>query len=125
MKKKTKKVVAEEKTNDLKTVSQSDKHYIWENSSIKSLNELSKDTGLTIGQVEDILKSTDVDHEPIVDPSQKKAKAVRRFLTGEGYVAMTPAQANLDNLVFEENLNKKNDDFEKRYGKCVERRPIK
>lgn len=125
MKNKTKKVVVEEKTNDLKTASQSDKHYIWENSSIKSSSELSKDTGLTIGQVEDILKSTDVDHEPIVDPSQKKAKAIRRFLTGEGYVAMTPAQANLDNLVFEENLNKKNDDFEKRYGKCVERRPIK
>ncbi len=124
MKKKTKKTIVEEKTNDLKTPSQSDKHYIWENSSIKSPSELSKDTGLTIGQVEDILKSTDVDHEPIVDPSQKKAKAVRRFLTGEGYVAMTPAQANLDNLVFEDNLNKKNDDFEKRYGKCVERRPI-
>lgn len=119
----TKKVKQTEEVK-LKTASQSDKHYIWENSSIKSVNELSQDTGLTVGQVNDILKSTEVDHEPIVDPSEKKAKTIRRFLTKDGSVAMTPAQANLDNLVFEENLAKQNDNFTKRYGQCIERRPI-
>ena len=115
----------QEVKNTQRTASASDKHYIWEHATSKTPAELAKFTGLTEMQVDAILRSTDVDFEPVVEHSEQKAKQIRRFLAENGSVVMTPAQANLDNLVFEENLvNKKRNDFERKYGKCVEYRPI-
>lgn len=112
-------------TNKTRIASASDKHYIWEHANSKTPAELAKFTGLTELQVEAILRSTDIDYEPVIESSEQKAKQIRRFLTDKGSVLMTPAQANLDNLVFEDNLvNNKRNDFEKKYGKCVEFRPI-
>ena len=79
-KKKTKEPVkVSQPTN--KIPSQSDKHYIWENATSKTPTQLSQDTGLTEGQVNAILVSTDIDVEPVVEESEKKARLVRRFLS--------------------------------------------
>lgn len=106
-------------TQNLKVPTASDKQYIYDNYSKKSTDELSKETGLTVGQIQKLVLSTELDEAP---SKTKKPRKLRRFdVKSPGTVTMTESMAMLGDKARENGqVLTEAERIKAKYGKDVE-----